>query len=103
MNYYKKEEKKINKKYYNLFLGLIFGLLLFNFLNPEEGKKPIYGSHLYLTLNRCYHIHHWFLFLIIHFIIIVKFPKYKISFISGFLIGGILNGLSFNDYLNFKC
>ena len=99
----KKKSNQINKKYYNLFFGIIIGLLLFNLLNPIEGNKPLIGYHLKIYLDKCYHIHHWIIFLFLHIYIISFYPNYKISFITGFLIGGIFNGLAFNDFLSLKC
>ena len=98
-----KKKLQINEQYYNLFCGFIIGLLLFNVLNPVEGNKPLIGSSIKVYLDKCYHIHHWIIFLFLHVFIIIFYPNYKISFITGFLIGGIFNGLAFYDFLSLKC
>ena len=100
----KKKNNYNNKelKYDYFLIGFFFSYIFLSLIN-NEGEKPIIGSRFFINLDKCYHIHHWFIFLLIYTIIIIYYPKYKINFLSGLLVGGILNGISYNDYLNFKC
>ncbi len=80
-------------------LGVAIGFLIFEiFSGRRQGK--IGASILILeTKKHFYHLHHWFIALII--LIILSAFSVKNNFIYGFLIGAIIQGLTYKDFYKF--
>lgn len=86
-------------------IGIFIGYLTFFATNKGKGKKPRYGIiiQIYMRNAKCIHIHHWILltFLLLCtslFVLIMKLPISNImSFVIGFMIGGIIQGLTYTD------
>ncbi len=80
-------------------LGIVIGFLIFEiFSGRKQGKI---GSFILIleTRKHFYHLHHWFISLII--LIILSAFSVKNNFIDGFLIGAIIQGLTYKDFYKF--
>lgn len=72
---------------------------------PEAGIKnvEILPNVTIRRKNRIYHIHHWMFFSVFYAsIMLVKKPIAGKRFINGFVLGLIVQGLSYKDRLHIK-
>ena len=82
-----------------LIVGIVFGFLFFTLSSGKKKGKIKNFIVILKTKNHQYHFHHWIIaFLII--LILISFGYYN-NFIYGFLIGSILQGLTYRDRYKF--
>lgn len=96
----------MNSSCLKFLIGFLIGFLVFQLSTNGTGKKPkiFYIIQIYIKKDRCLHIHHWLLCMIILLFLLV-FNCYREYTIIGFLSGAIVQGLTFPDRfkLNEKC
>lgn len=114
MKIYKESDQKIKiKNIVKLFVGLIAGFSFFTVSSHQ--KSPVYKKLPKKKLKNIsylpnikiqsekenYHVHHWMLFSALYapFILI---RRLRSKFLHGFLIGSIIQGLSYKDRFRIK-
>jgi hypothetical protein len=78
-------------------LGIFFGYMFGVFIGGKKEGQP--GRlHFQQFIDKTgLHLHHWLIFLIILIIYIVVHDN-RYNIIEGFLVGGIIHGLTYNDW-----
>ncbi len=80
-------------------LGIVIGFLIFEIFSGRKKGKMGASILILETRKHFYHLHHWFISLIILIILIIS--SVKNNFIYGFLIGAIIQGLTYKDFYKF--
>jgi hypothetical protein len=80
-----------------LTTSIIFGFLIAkSFAGKKEGDQGIIKSIKFKTKNKTIHLHHWLISSII--LLFLLLIKYYNDLIFGFLIGLIIQGLTYKDF-----
>lgn len=76
-----------------LFFGVISGVVFSIIISGKsEGKKGLIHWQYFIDMTG-FHIHHWMIMLII----LIISHSYEYQLVNGFLIGGIIHGLTYDD------